>query len=397
MHLFCEVRFSNHYWTPGGMQASAVIDSTVKTSDIGSENQKLLTPPDSARSFYSATAPSATGITSGHHTARTIFFTPESSPESAASVSSRQSPEFEKDRYDGCLQQHREAFPSPTRFPTATNVDSEGLLVSASECTLQSLALDASKTTRGTPSNLFDASHATYSTQSSRESGNFRDAERSQSLRITDKYPAQHTASRDDVHVFRADAMSEAYEVISSLDSPRATSSDFCFAVPDRESKTVTTVERSVARFYERGELCRDSVDEFAATIDVPSSTSNGCSALPDAMPPPTSPLRVVPSLAAMEPPVSTAPPIHIVSTGPFAFTTADEAKEVIPRLSSVLMQLQNIHGECSLDVLLTCTRLASAHHFIKDLAEAKRLYTKCLHMSARYVRLCIRLRVLYV
>jgi hypothetical protein len=389
VHLFCEVRFSNHYWTTGGMQASEVFDSTVKTSATGLEIEKLLTPPDSARSFYSATAP--IGTTSGQHTARTMFFTPESSPESAASVTSRQSSEFEN---DGCLQQDREAFPSPTRFPTTTSVDSEDLLVSASECTLQSLALDASKKAIHTSSNHFDGTHATYSTQF----GNFRDVERSQSLRTTDKIPAQHTASRDDVHVFRADVMSEAYEVISSLDSPRATSSDFCFAVPDRESKTVATVERSVAHFYERGDLCRDSVDEFAAIIEVPSSISNGRSALPDAMPLPTSsPLHEVPSLAAMEPPVSTAPPIHIVSTGPFAFTTADEAKEIIPRLSSMLTQLQNIHGECSLDVLLTCTRLASAHHFIKDLAEAKRLYTKCLHVSARYAQLCLHLRIFYV
>jgi hypothetical protein len=364
------------------MKSSAVIDSIVKTSEIGSEIQKLSTPPDSARSFYSATAASVTG-TSGHQTARTMFFTPESSPESAASVSSissRHSPGLEN---DGRAQQHhREAVPNPTRFLTA-HLDSEDLLVSPSECALQSLALDASKKAVDATSNHLniDETHPTYSMPS----GSFLDIERSHSLRtLTDEIPAQHTAFRDDDHVFRADVMSEAYEVIPSLESP--TSSDFCFAVADG-------AQRSAAHFHHHDGLCREEIDEFTATIDVPPSISNGRSARSDVMLLSSSPLHEAPTLVAVEPPVSTAPPIHVFASGPFAFSSAGEAREIIPQLSSMLVQLQSIHGECSLDVLLTCTRLASAHHFIKDLVEAKRLYAKCLHMSARYAQLCIHLR----
>jgi hypothetical protein len=361
------------------MQSSAVIDSVVKTSEIGSEIQKLPTPPDSARSFYSATAASVTG-TSGHHTARTMFYTPESSPGSAASVSSissRHSPALEN---DGCAQQHREAFPNPTRCPT-THVDAEDVLVSPSECTLslQSLALAACNKAFDASSSHVDEARATYSLQSA----SFLDMEGSQSLRTTDKIPAQHTAFRDEDHVFRGDVMSEAYELIPSLESP--TSSHFCIAAPDPPQPSA-----SAARFHERDDLCREAIDEFTATIDVPSSISNGRS---DAMPLSSPPPHDVPTLVAVEPPVSTAPPIHVFSSGPFAFTSAGEARDIIPQLSTVLAQLQSIHGECSLDVLLTCTRLASAHHFVKDLVEAKRLYSKCLNMSARYAQLRVHLR----
>jgi hypothetical protein len=351
------------------MQSSALIDSVVKTSEIRSEFQKLPTPPDSARSFYTATAASGTG-TSGHHTARTVFFTPESSPGSAASVSSissRHSPGLEN---DGCTQQHPEAFPNPTRFPT-TRIDSEDVLVSPSECTLQSLALSECDEAMVATSSHSGETHATRSMQS----GSVLVMDRSQSVRIKDEEPAQHTDFRDDNHVFRADVMSEAYEVIPSLESP--TSSDFCFAAPDPAQRTA-----SAARFNERDDFCREAADEFTATIDVSPSMSNDRSA---AMPVSSPPPRDAPALVAVEPPVTTAPPIHVFSSGPFAFTSAAEAREIIPQLSSVLMQLQSIHGECSLDVLLTCTRLASAHHFIKDLVEAKRLYSKCLNMSARY------------
>ncbi len=345
---------------------SLLVAKKVLTAEQLAEMQ-LPTPPDSARSFYSATAPSAT--TSGHHTARTMFFTPESSPQSAVTVSSQPSPEL---RHDECPTQ---VFPIPDQV-LYMNMDGERLC--------QSSALDdyVSKNALSARS-----SHLSQDFEMRANGLICGESVTDTDIGCSDGMTALKVSVKGEVSrvvpVFRADDMSEAYEMIPGLDSP--TSSNFCFAVKERGPNTV---EEHVSHFSRLDDSSRVAIDDFAAVIEAPSFHNYGrCSmAVPGTVSPSSAPLNELQTLAAMEPPVSMAPAISISwPAGLFTFSSADEAKESIARFSMVLLQLQNMHGECNLDALLTCTRLASAHHFIKDLVEAKSLYTKCLQMSARY------------
>ncbi len=174
---------------------------------------------------------------------------------------------------------------------------------------------------------------------------------------------------------FTVENMSEAYEMIPDLQ------------MTGREWDTL-----GAQYFSKLDRVCRSSVDDFVIISEViPCSRDDNYDQFSLAMP--NRGLSLLPALSdeqilvATEPTMSMAPPVHISSSTELSclFTSADEARQSIPLLSSFLLQLQRMHGECNLDVLLTCSRLASAHHFNKDLVEAKNLYVKCLRIAVRY------------
>jgi hypothetical protein len=365
---------------PGGMQTSAVAGAPVETFDILSDNQRLPTPPNSARSFYSATGGAQTA--SGQQSARTLFFTPQSSPETGLSASPQPSP------------QHADGRP-PLVFPTpvrAVALQAAADEPSASAAQRTPRSLEASKRALG----AYGSSNSPFKQIQASES---KYDESWLGIGETDATsggaPARSAPVPDGVAscglAFRADAMSEAYELIPDLDSP--TSSSFHFEAPGGESEVLDCLEAAAAHGSKLGIIRRDEIDH--ALSAVPTDVDGNVVTFPPAPAPAPAPQQNL-ILAAMEPAVSMAPPMHISSATEqsCAFSSASEARNSIPLLSSVLLQLQNMHGECNLDVLLTCARLASAHHFIKDFVEAKRLYMKCLQVSSRCACACVLLFV---
>lgn len=348
------------------MQPSAVSGTAAETSDAVSEIQRVPTPPDSGRSFYSATAQTV----SGHQTDRTAFFTPESSPEHEVIESSQPPPEHE---YHPAL-----VFPDPIRSLSMDPAEDD-LLAPSFESAPRSGGLEACEQAlwarRGGPF---------YRVQGAEGDPDNILPEVGWSGVTEDEAPTRKASMTGDVAhqapVLAADGMSEAYELIPGPDSP--TSSRFCFEASGRISDNS---EGLVSHLPKHGYFCRDD----SLVCEVPLYHNADFFQVPDAVARSPAPHVLQQNLVATEPEVSMAPPIFISSPSQqsSAFSSVDEARESIPRLSSLLLQLQHLHGDSNLDVLLTCFRLASAHHFVKNLLEARTLFKQCLHMSVRYER----------
>jgi hypothetical protein len=349
------------------MQSSSISGAFAPASDSTSDIEKPPTPLDSARSFYSVTA-----RTSGQQTARTVFFTPESSPNSLVSVSSRPSPERD------VLQTLELQAQSPTPHVDAA-LHHKDLSVSAPERAFPSLADDACD----------NVSCAWVSTLNKQQVNESVKGEKLLEIVCSDtskeRIP-EHTADIANFDpAFTAEDMSDAYEMIPDLQ------------ITGREWDALG------GQFFSKlDRICRSSVDDFVFISEVPpcgydDNDDQSSIAMPNAGLPSLPTLNDQQILVATEPAMSMAPPIHISSSNELSctFSSAHEARESISLLSTLLLQLQKMHGECNLDVLLTCSRLASAHHFIKDLVEAKNLYVKCLSISVRYARVCVHFYVM--
>jgi hypothetical protein len=353
------------------MQCTACFGSTAGNHDATADIQKLPTPPDSGRSFYSATAQTV----SGHQTDNTAFCTPESSLGSVVSVSSQPSLDYE------C--QIASAFPNSIQ-PPSKNPSKDELSVVPVESTSRSRGDEKSEKTINGRSSPFGPSPGSEAVPGKMvpELGWLRGPKDQIHIRTDEsvKCDAAHHAPE-----FGVDGvMSEAYELIPGPDSP--TSSDFCFQAPNRTNHLGTAAGCSSC-FPEHDGSCRE--DEFLCRV--PSFTNEVFSAQPDSVTLWSDPHNQSQTLLAIEPVVSTGPPIFMSSPSQESseFSSIDDARESILRLSSLLQQLQHLHGECNVDVLLTCFRLASAHQFVKNLFEAKSLFMRCLQMSIRYE--CIR------
>jgi hypothetical protein len=346
------------------MQSSSISGAFALASDGTSDIEKPPTPLGSARSFYSVTAQ-----TSGQQTARTVFYTPESSPKSLVSVSSRPSPERDVLQ---TLELHAQ---SPTPYVDAA-LHHKDLSVSAPERAFPSLADDAC-----------DNSCAWISTFNKQQVNESAKGEKLLEIGCSDtskeRIPEHTAATRADIAnfdpSFTAEDMSDAYEMIPDLQ------------ITGREWDAL-----GGQIFSKLDRICRSSVDDFVFISEVSpcgydNNDDQSSIAMPNAGLPLLPTLNDQQILVATEPAMSMAPPIHISSSTELSctFSSVREARESISLLSELLLQLQNMHGECNLDVLLTCSRLASAHHFIKDLVEAKNLYVKCLRISVRYARVC--------
>jgi hypothetical protein len=351
------------------MQSSDRCRTTAGNHDHETDIPRHPTPPDSGRSFYSATAQTV----SGHQTDRTAFFTPESSPESIVSISNQPSPNH--------ICPPALAFRDPSRSAAMSPAECEHFVPSFES---------ASRTGRGEESEIIVCGQRSPcgASQGSKAIPGEILPELGRSCGAIDEINEMNASFIGDVdpHAaeFTADGLSEAYELIPGPDSP--SSSTFCFQA---SSRILDTVKVRSSRPPKKDTCAEDEVfcQVHSLTKDVLNSQPISVTMSSYA---PDSPQTLVPT----EPAVSMAPPIFISSPTQHAFSSDDEARACIPRLALLLQQLQHLHGENHVDVLLTCFRLASAHHLAKNLIEAKCLFMRCLQMSTRYEQIGIDARV---
>jgi hypothetical protein len=346
-------------WNRLGMiSSSATLGTTAQSFDTASDIQRLCTPPDSARSYYSASAQA-----SGHHTARTEFFTPQLSPEGPLSLrgSARSSPQHEG------------------RLPHVLPILTQAL---GSEAARGELLLRSQWRTSGSfeEEECENNVNGTSLTKHLKMGDSVANANiPGKELRETARDSAcAPNAPTGDVECssgpFKCDGMSEAYEMIPDFDSSSCIENS-CIELPGRNLPQATDLHDDHQAKIDS--LAVKSALTVQASAQAPSTNS---------LQPQEASLHRNQIVGALEPAVSMAAPNHaaLATKWPCAFSSADEAQQSIGWLSSVLSQLQNLHGECNLDVLLTCARLASAHHFMKKFRETKNLYLKCLRISSR-------------